>query len=264
MQAGGLPAAADWIQGGRLQLKAPFVAPGDTSVFHLELARPYRVIVSGEGARVEDSTGKRYLDAVSGGSMAASLGHGRRDLIEAVWEQTRRISYLDNKRLTSPWQEQLAAKLAKLAPPGFSNAWFVTGGSEANETMVRAARAYHLARGERQRWRIISPAQAYHGPTMAALSLTGRPGLQGAFGPYLSRHAHIPPSTRRFGPHRRRGPRRPRRGPGSRPVRRTSRLSSANRSAPPPCPPTRRPTASGRGWPSGGNSTGSWSASTRW
>ena len=183
-----------------MQLKAPFVAPGDTSVFHLELARPYRVIVSGQGARVEDSTGKRYLDAMSGGSMAASLGHGRRDLIEAAWEQTRRISYLDNKRLTNPWQEQLAAELVQLAPPGFSNAWFVTGGSEANETMVRAARAYHLARGERQRWRIISPAQAYHGPTMAALSLTGRPGLQGAFGPYLSRHAHIPPSTRRFDP----------------------------------------------------------------
>ena len=181
-------------------MKAPFVAPDATSVFHLELARRYRVIASGEGAWVEDSTGKRYLDAMSGGSMAAGLGHGRRDLIEAAWEQSRRISYLDNKRLTSPWQEALAAELVKLAPPGFSRVRFVTGGSEANEAVLRAARAYHLARGEPQRWQIISPAQAYHGPTMATLSLTGRPGLQGAFGPYLNRHSHIPPSTRRFDP----------------------------------------------------------------
>ena len=181
-------------------MKAPFIAPGETSVFQLELARPYRVIASGGGAWVEDSTGKRYLDAMSGGSMAAGLGHGRRDLIEAALEQSRRIACLDNKRLTNPWQEALAAELAALAPPGLSRVRFVTGGSEANETMIRAARAYHTARGEPQRWQIISPAQAYHGATMATLGLTGRPGLHGAFGPYLSRHAHIPPSTRRFDP----------------------------------------------------------------
>ena len=178
----------------------PFVEPGATSVFHLELARPYRVIVSGDGARVEDSTGKRYLDAMSGGSMAATLGHGRRDLIDLVREQSRRLSYLDNNRLTNPWQEALAAELVELAPPGFSRARFVTGGSEANEAAIRAARMYHVSRGEPERWQIISPAQAYHGPTMQALALTGRPGLHGAFGPYLSRHRHIPPASRRFDP----------------------------------------------------------------
>ena len=181
-------------------MKAPFVEPGATSVLQLELAKPYRVIVSGEGAWVEDSTGKRYLDAMSGGSMAATLGHGRHDLIERAWEQSRRVGYLDNNRLTNPWQEALAAELVELAPSGFSRARFVTGGSEANEAAIRAARMYHVTRGEPQRWQIISPAQAYHGPTMQTLALTGRPGLQGAFGPYLSRHRHIPPATRRFDP----------------------------------------------------------------
>ena len=183
-----------------MQLRAPFVEPGATSVLQLELARSYRVIVSGDGAWVEDSTGKRYLDAMSGGSMAATLGHGRNDLIELARDQARRISYLDNNRLTNPWQEALAAELVELAPPGFSRARFVTGGSEANEAVIRAARMYHVARGEPQRWQIISPAQAYHGPTMQTLALTGRPGLHAAFGPYLSRHPHIPPSTRRFDP----------------------------------------------------------------
>ena len=183
-----------------MQLKAPLVEPGSSSVLQLEVVKPYRVIASGNGAWVEDSTGKRYLDAMSGGSMAATLGHGRRDLMEVVWEQSRRVAYLDNNRLTNPWQEALAAELVELAPPGFSRARFVTGGSEANEAVIRAARMFHVARGEPQRWQIISPAQAYHGPTMQTLALTGRPGLQGAFGPYLSRHRHIPPSTRRFDP----------------------------------------------------------------
>lgn len=183
-----------------MQLQAPLVEPGSSSVLQLEVLKPYRVIVSGDGAWVEDSTGKRYLDAMSGGSMAATLGHGRRDLIEAAWEQSRRVGYLDNNRLTNPWQEALAAELVELAPPGFSRARFVTGGSEANEAAIRGARMYHVTRGEPQRWQIISPAQAYHGPTMQTLALTGRPGLQGAFGPYLSRHRHIPPSTRRFDP----------------------------------------------------------------
>src|SRR5438034_3471920 len=65
---------------------------------------------------------------------------------------------------------------------------------------VQLARSYHVERGEADRWQVISPAQAYHGPTMETLALTGRPGLQGPFGPYLPHHLHIPPSTWRFDP----------------------------------------------------------------
>src|SRR2546425_43148 len=50
------------------------------------------------------------------------------------------------------------------------------------------------------RWQVLSPAQAYHGPPMETLALTGRPGLQGSLGPYLARHLHIPPSTSHFDP----------------------------------------------------------------
>jgi adenosylmethionine-8-amino-7-oxononanoate aminotransferase len=62
------------------------------------------------------------------------------------------------------------------------------------------ARSYHVERGEPERWRVISPAQAYHGPTVATLSLTGRPSLQRPFDPYGAEHLHIPPSTWRFDP----------------------------------------------------------------
>ncbi|HKX25841.1 MAG TPA: aminotransferase class III-fold pyridoxal phosphate-dependent enzyme [Actinomycetota bacterium] len=169
-------------------------------VLHLELDRKYPVAVRGEGVWVEDAAGRRYLDAMSGGSMAATLGHGRSDLIAAARAQAERLAYVHNERLTNPAQERLARELIEVAPDGFGRVRFVTSGSEANEMALQLARSYHVERGQPNRWHVISPAQAYHGPTMATLGLTGRPGLQGAFGPYLSTHQHIPPSIWRSDP----------------------------------------------------------------
>jgi adenosylmethionine-8-amino-7-oxononanoate aminotransferase len=171
-----------------------------TRVFPLELDRLYPVVVRGEGVWVEDSAGKRYLDAMSGGSMAATLGHGRRDIIAAAREQAAQLSYVHNERLTNPARERLAAELVEVAPAGMTRVRFTTGGAESNEMALQMARSYHVERGDSNRWHVISPAQAYHGPTMATLSLTGRPGLQRPFGPYMSTHHHIPPSTWRFDP----------------------------------------------------------------
>jgi len=171
-----------------------------THVLPLELDRRYPVVVGGEGVWVEDSAGRRYLDAMSGGSMAATLGHGRTDIVAAARAQAERLAYVHNERLTNPAQERLASELVAVAPDGFTRARFVTSGSDANEMAIQLARSYHVERGEPDRWQVISPAQAYHGPTMETLALTGRPGLHGPFGPYLPRHLHIPPSTWRFDP----------------------------------------------------------------
>src|SRR6266436_312913 len=171
-----------------------------TRVFPLELDRQYPVVVRGEGSWVEDSTGRRYLDAMSGGSMAATLGHGRRDLIDVARAQARDLTYVHNERLTNPVREMLAVDLVEVAPAGMTRVRFTTGGAESNEAALQMARSYHVERGDTKRWHVISPAQAYHGPTMATLALTGRPGLQRPFGPYLSAHHHIPPSTWRFDP----------------------------------------------------------------
>ena len=169
-----------------------------TRVLPLELGRRYPVVVRGRGAWVEDAAGNRYLDAMSGGSMAATLGHGRSDIVAAARAQAERLAYVHNERLTNPLQEQLAKELVAVAPEGFTRVRFVTSGSDANEMAIQLARSYHVERGEPGRWQVISPAQSYHGPTMQTLGLTGRPGLQGPFGPYLPQHLHIPPSTWRF------------------------------------------------------------------
>jgi adenosylmethionine-8-amino-7-oxononanoate aminotransferase len=178
----------------------PWVEIATSHVLHLEFERRYPVVVRGDGVWVEDSAGRRYLDAMSGGSMAATLGHGRRDIIAAARKQAERLPYVHNERLTNPAQERLAEKLVDVAPEGFTRVRFVTSGAEANELALQMARSYHVERGEPHRWQVISPAQAYHGPTMATLALTGRPGLQRPFGPYLPGHLHIPPSTAHFDP----------------------------------------------------------------
>ncbi|HEX2423039.1 MAG TPA: aminotransferase class III-fold pyridoxal phosphate-dependent enzyme, partial [Actinomycetota bacterium] len=171
-----------------------------THVFPLELGRAMPVIARGDGVWIEDAAGRRYLDAMSGGSMAATLGHGRRDIIEAARVQAQKLAYAHNERLTNPLQEQLANELIAVAPEGFGRVKFTVAGADAIEMAIQLARSYHVERGEGERWQVISPAQAYHGPTMETLALTGRAGLHGPFGPYLPQHLHIPPSTWRFDP----------------------------------------------------------------
>jgi adenosylmethionine-8-amino-7-oxononanoate aminotransferase len=131
--------------------------------------------------------------------MVASLGHGVEEIIEA-YDQAKKVSFLYNQQFTTPPQEELAKKLMEITPPSFSRVHFTSGGAEANETALRLLRSYHVENGEPERWRIVSPAQAYHGPTMATFSLTGRKGLYHPFEPYFPDQHHIPPSTWRFDP----------------------------------------------------------------
>jgi adenosylmethionine-8-amino-7-oxononanoate aminotransferase len=177
-----------------------FISADETHVFPRELDRQYPLIVRAEGVWLYDSLGNQYLDGIGGGAMVASLGYGVPEIIEAAAEQARAVSFLYNQQFTSPAQERLASELTAIAPDGFGRVHFVSGGSEANETAVRLARAYHVERGEPNRWRVISPAQAYHGPTAVTLALTGRPHLQQPFDPYLVQQPHVPPSTWRFDP----------------------------------------------------------------
>ena len=170
-----------------------------TSVFPKFLDLAYPNVDRGNGVWLHTTGGRRILDACSGGTMAAALGHGVEEIVDAAAAGLGGIVYYYAHHFTNLPQEELAARLVGLAP-GMARVRFLSGGSEANETAVRLARQYHVDRGETDRWRVISPAQAYHGATMATLSLVGRPDLQAPFGPYLTEHLHIPPSTARFDP----------------------------------------------------------------
>jgi len=165
-----------------------------SAVFHRFLDLPYPSIESGVGVWLTTVDGRRVLDACSGGAMVACLGHRVRELAAAAAEQAEKISYFYNHHFTNEPQERLADRLLGLTPE-MARVRFVSGGSEANETALQLARLYHVERGDTDRWRVISPAQSYHGSSMGTLALTGRPALQEPYTPYLASHLHIPPST---------------------------------------------------------------------
>ena len=131
-----------------------------------------QVIVSGDGCYVEDSEGKRYLDALAG-LFCVNIGYGfGEEMGEAAAAQMRELPFAINWTFAHPRSIELAAELAELAPDDLSRCFFVSGGSEAVEAAWKLARQHHTARGER-RWKAIARRVAYHGTTMGALSING-------------------------------------------------------------------------------------------
>ncbi len=139
------------------------------------------IMVGGGGVRVTDSEGATWLDAHAGyGSV--NVGYGRPEIADAAVEQMKRLAYNPSGTTT----EALAAlveKIAEVAPGSLERTWPVTGGSEANETAVKIARAYHRRNGEAGRYRVISRKGSYHGATGAALWMGGTPGRRADFEP---------------------------------------------------------------------------------
>jgi len=178
------------------------VRADETNVFPRFLDLAYPSIERGKGVWLETTDGHRVLDACSGGAMVACLGHGVREIADAAAEQAERIAYFYNHHFTSQPQEDLADRVLEVVAPEMARIKLASGGSAANETAVRLARTYHVDRGDRERWRIISPAQAYHGSTLGTLALTGRRlSLQAPYAEYMpAGYLHIPPSTPRFDP----------------------------------------------------------------
>ena len=171
-----------------------------TSVFPRLLDLEYPNIERGEGVWLYATDGRSILDACSGGAMVACLGYGVQEVITAGAEQAERIAYMYAHHFSNEPQERLADRLIDVVAPEMARVRFVSGGSEANETALRLARSYHVERGEPDRWRAISPAQAYHGSTMGTLALSGRQAIQNPYTPYLGSYGHLAPATWRFDP----------------------------------------------------------------
>ena len=182
-------------------MTAGVVSADSTSVFPRFLDLAYPNIARGHGVWLETTSGQQILDACSGGAMVACLGQGVQEIVDAAARQATKVSYFYNHHFTSGPQEELADRIIEVVAPEMARVKLASGGSEANEAAVRLARAYHVDRGQRDRWRVISPAQAYHGSTIGTLALSGRPkSLQHPYGEYMPDYRHIPPSTARLDP----------------------------------------------------------------
>ena len=108
------------------------------------------IIVRGDGCYLEDSNGKRYLDALAG-LFSVNIGYGYGEEIgQAALEQMRELPFYTNWSYAHPKAIELAAELASLAPGDLNRVFFVSGGSEAVESAWKLARQYYVARGEKQ------------------------------------------------------------------------------------------------------------------
>lgn len=121
------------------------------------------IIVSGEGIRLTDSEGKSWVD-VNAGYNSVNVGYGRTEIAKAAYEQMLALSFTA-QGTTTPSATLLASKLSDITPGSLSRVFLVGGGSEANETALKIARAYHHRRGEPKRFRVISRKGSYHGAT---------------------------------------------------------------------------------------------------
>ncbi len=142
-------------------------------------------VARGAGAVLWDREGRRYLDA-SGGAVVVNVGHGREEVAAAMSRQAAAAAYVHGTQFTSEVLEEYARRLAAHAPGDCNRLYLVSGGSEANETAVKLARAYHLVAGRASRHKVIRRSVSYHGNTLAMLSLSGRPNLQAPYRPMLS------------------------------------------------------------------------------
>jgi len=153
------------------------------------------VITRGKGCRIFDESGKDYIEAAAG-LWCASLGFSASErLARVAYDQMKSLAYYHTFRQSShPAAIDLAEKLLSIAPEGMSKAIFQCSGSEANDTAIKLIWYYHHAAGNPQKMKIIGRKNGYHGNTIAAVSVSGRPDMHADFGLPLPmmRHTEFP------------------------------------------------------------------------
>ncbi len=160
-------------------------------VFPRVLDRTLPTAVSASGVWITDADGKRYLDG-AGGAIVVNVGHGDAGVIGAIVAQLQRTQYVHGTMFTTEAVERYADALAPKLPLDDPRIYPVSGGSEAVETALKLARAFHLANGEPERVTVIGRRGAYHGNTLGALDVSGKEPLRRPYTPWLGRHLHAP------------------------------------------------------------------------
>ena len=186
------------------------------------------IIVRGDGCYLEDSKGKRYLDALAG-LFSVNIGYGYGEEIgEAAAAQMRELPFYTNWSYAHPRAIELASEVASLAPGDLNRLFFVSGGSEAVESAWKLARQYYAASGERHLQALVTPGAragaqepevdhdaivasaaapprrykavarhiAYHGTTLGALSINGIPAIRAPFEPLVPEVRHVSNTNR--------------------------------------------------------------------
>jgi len=153
------------------------------------------VITRGEGAYVYDDKGRKLINGFSS-LWNVSIGHGRKELIDAAHKQMSELAYASCFRQTHPRAIELADKLVQISPSQYQYVFLGSNGSEAVETALKIARQYHRQGPdgkERGRYKVISLKHSYHGVSYGAMSTSGLEEEKDKFGPVLEGYVQIDP-----------------------------------------------------------------------
>ena len=150
-----------------------------------------KIITSAQGVYVYDSNGEQLLDAMAG-LWCVNIGYGREELAQAAERQMRELPYYNTFFQTTHIPAiDLSEKLAELAPGDLNHIFYAGSGSEANDTNIRIVRQYWAAIGHDEKNIIISRKNAYHGSTIAGVSLGGMNAMHKQGGPLLPGIEHV-------------------------------------------------------------------------
>ncbi len=155
----------------------------NNGIFSRNFKKIFPVAVRGEGCWITDDKGRRFLDA-AGQAAVVSIGHGVQEIGRAMAAQSSQIAFAHTSQFHTAQAEKLAARLLALAP---------SGGSEATETAIKLVRQYHLETGQKNRYRVLSRRQSYHGSTLGAMSVSGNVARRAPYEPLIRDWGHIAP-----------------------------------------------------------------------
>ncbi|MCW8198019.1 aspartate aminotransferase family protein [Verminephrobacter aporrectodeae subsp. tuberculatae] len=131
-----------------------------------------RMIVAGSGAYYTDAEGRKIFDGLSG-LWCTGLGHGRREIAEAIGKQAQKLDYAPAFQFGHPLSFELANRIKALTPAGLDHVFFTDSGSESADTSLKMARAYWRTKGQGSKTRLIGREKGYHGVNFGGLSVGG-------------------------------------------------------------------------------------------
>jgi beta-alanine--pyruvate transaminase len=153
-------------------------------------AKP-RLLASAEGMHYTTHDGRRILDGTAG-LWCVNAGHARKPIVEAVQRQVAKLDFAPTFQMGHPIAFEAAAKLAAMLPTGLDHVFFTNSGSEAVDTALKIAIAYHRIRGEGTRTRLIGRERGYHGVGFGGISVGGISPNRKFFGSLLPGVDHLP------------------------------------------------------------------------
>ena len=150
-----------------------------------------RMLARAEGMYYYTTDNREVLDGTAG-LWCVNAGHGRREIVEAIQKQAAILDFAPTFQMGHPIAFQAAARLAEILPDGLDRVFFTNSGSESADTALKIALAYHRARGEAQRVRLVGRERGYHGVGFGGISVGGIAPNRKQFGALLPYVDHLP------------------------------------------------------------------------